>query len=133
MKASVGKSPKGRNAALLRTRCAEKQKAPDWPRAIDSSDPPRTELDSSDAGNARIETRNREREFSGRGRSRTADTRIFSPLLYHLSYPPASPEPSGSLSSYPLRQDRQPATGQGAFQVLRGWSPSDGLERSQPR
>ena len=24
---------------------------------------------------------------SGRGRSRTADTRIFSPLLYQLSYP----------------------------------------------
>ena len=28
------------------------------------------------------------REFeSGRGRNRTGDTRIFSPLLYQLSYP----------------------------------------------
>ena len=27
-----------------------------------------------------------ERLMSGQGRNRTADTRIFSPLLYHLSY-----------------------------------------------
>jgi hypothetical protein len=32
-------------------------------------------------------------EANGRGRDRTGDTRIFSPLLYQLSYPTAPPSP----------------------------------------
>ena len=34
-----------------------------------------------------VEARNSLKDFGGRGQNRTADTRIFSPLLYQLSYP----------------------------------------------
>ena len=43
-------------------------------------DTPRTVRESG-------EVRNSLKDFGGRGQNRTADTRIFSPLLYQLSYP----------------------------------------------
>lgn len=39
---------------------------------------------------ARFDSRKRRSENGGRGRNRTADTGIFNPLLYQLSYPALS-------------------------------------------
>ena len=51
-------------------------------------------------------------EKSARGRNRTADTRIFSPLLYRLSYPRIEnmfPMPWGKCENY--HKQPQPVNG----------------------
>jgi hypothetical protein len=59
-------------------------------------------------------------QSNGRGRNRTGDTRIFSPLLYQLSYPSGG---SGRVAAVPdaaIGRGHLPACQRGAAEPARG-------------
>ena len=62
-----------------------------------------------------------------RGRTRTTDTRIFNPLLYHLSYPGAAPDARRRASG--IRQLPRPVQSICAV----GWRPNESMSRGRQR
>src|SRR5438132_9535193 len=68
------------------------------------------------------------RVTGGQGRNRTTDTRIFSPLLYQLSYLASDALqhlPTASAESYRIRR---PSPGR-VFEPTRGWPTTPGADR----